>query len=94
MTDTTSAPTAEQIAEAQDVMRRAAEAEQAKRAEAMKPIADITTSPAWAEVHEAIHGLSPEFLSDLQIGPHLMALRTGMNGFNTLAPMPATGASA
>ena len=85
---TDKAPTQAEIDAAQAIMRRAADA-QAKEAQAkLQPVLDITAMPEFAKVKTAIDNLPPEFMADMNIAPHVMAIRAGFNGLATIAPPP------
>ena len=79
-------PTADEIAAAQAVMQRAAEAERAKLAERLKPIRDIVAMPEYGTLRTALEALPPEFMADMAIAPHIMAARTGLTGLASVAP--------
>lgn len=83
---TEAAPTEAEIAAAQAVMQRAAEAKQREAADRIKPISDIVGSPEFEAVCDMVNGVDPAFMADMNIGPHLMALRTGLQGLAIAAP--------
>jgi len=91
---TDKAPTQAEIDAAQAVMRRAAEA-QAKEAQAkLQPIRDITGSSEFAKVAEMVNALPNDFMADMSIAPHIMAIRAGINGLSTIAPAQSEEAPA
>lgn len=69
-------------------MRRAAEAQAKEAQERVKPIADIVAMPEFAKVKAAIENLPNDFMADMNIAPHIMAARAGLNGIAVIAPAP------
>lgn len=85
-------PTDAEVAAAQDVMRRRAEAQAKAAADKLKPIADIVGSAEYTKVRDAVEALPIDFMADMNVAPHIMALRAGLNGLAAVVPaaLPAT----
>lgn len=92
--DANAAPTQEEIDAAKAVMQRAAEAQQRAAAERLKPVSDVVAMPEFAAVRSAIDALPPELMADMNVAPHIMALKAGFNGFSAVAPAPAPATEA
>lgn len=84
--DTNTPPTQAEIDAAQAVMLRAADAQTRAAAERMKPVSDIVAMPEFAKVKEAVEGLPADMMADMNVAPHIMALRAGFNGLTAIAP--------
>ena len=88
------APTEAEIKAAQAVLGRAAEAQQKEADAKLQPLRDITASPEFGAVRDAVEALPPEFMGDMAIAPHIMALRAGFNGLAAIAPPTVADAPA
>lgn len=83
----TTAPTDEEIAAATALLQRAQtarlEAEQAK----MAPVLAVVHSDEFSKAYDALLTLD-DFMANPELGPHIMAARTGMNGLLQRFPLP------
>jgi hypothetical protein len=79
-------PTKEEIAAAQDVIRRAAAAEQRERDARLKPLRDIVSSASFRTVHQQVQELPVELRMDESLAPHVMAINAGLRGLSQLVP--------
>lgn len=91
---TDTAPTSAELEAAQAVMRRHQEAQQREADARLQPLRDITAMPEFGALREKVEALPVEMLGDMNVGPHIMAFRSGLNGLATLAPPPAPEAQA
>lgn len=87
-------PTEAEIAAAQAVMQRAQAARAAEADAKLAPLRELTASAAFAEVQAKAEALPLDFMADMNVAPHIMALRAGLNGLATVAPPPAPAADA
>ena len=87
-------PTEAEVKTAQAVLQRAAEAQQKEADAKLQPIRDITASAEFTNLREKIEALPVDFMADMNIAPHIMALRAGLNGLVAIAPAPVPTADA
>lgn len=80
-----SAPTPEQVAEAQEILRRDAETKAAAQREAMRPLVELAQSENFQAVIGALESLDPSFRADRSFGPHLHAALVGLEGIRNTA---------
>lgn len=86
-------PTDAEVKAAQAVLQRAQEATIKEAAVKLQPLSDITAMPEFAALKDKIEALPIELIADMNVGPHLMALRSGLNGLASAAPPPAPEAA-
>jgi hypothetical protein len=75
------APTQKQIEEAQAILMQAQQKQQEEQLRRYEPLVNLINSDEFKSILTQLGSETIEdFLKDMQIGPHLMAMRTGMAG--------------
>lgn len=84
--DTAQNPSDDEVQRAQEVLRMRAEAQAEEQRQRAAPLREITASPEFQKLRQVIEELPAEMMVDMSTGPHLMAMRSGMNGLAIIAP--------